>query len=244
MGAAILNSVSEFCSVTTEFNRDGEFAVLGKGACLCVSLGNVLGPPRRMDIKTQHQTDHACSGGCVKGNTQTVSLDLGTGQAEWFACTDGTAVGINFAIPSLFKPIVEWADINNMELNQEKFQLLHHGKIVDLKLPYTLPSGQLLQGATSFKSKQSKDLSLPRYRAFVISATGIASDASRCTPCSDGGKALYNVVPPNIKSLTTLTTFKPALDVFLNSFPDTPPTPGYTGQNRNSVLEWAGSNYL
>ncbi|CAL8404361.1 unnamed protein product [Boreogadus saida] len=148
-----------------------------------------------------------------------------------------------------------------MELNQEKFQLLHHGKIVDLKLPYTLPSGQLLQGsddvkdlgvyvdtnltcATSFKSKQSKDLSLPRYRAFVISATGIASDASRCTPCSDGGKALYNVVPPNIKSLTTLTTFKPALDVFLNSFPDTPPTPGYTGQNRNSVLEWAGSNYL
>ncbi|CAL8330271.1 unnamed protein product [Boreogadus saida] len=93
--------------------------------------------------------------------------------------------------------------------------------------------------ATSFKSKQSKDLSLPRYRAFVISATGIASDASRCTPCSDGGKALYNVVPPNIKSLTTVTTFKPALDVFLNSFPDTPPTPGYTGQNRNSVLEWA-----
>ena len=53
MGAAILNSVSEFCSVTTEFNRDGEIAVRGKGACLCVSLGNVLGPPRQMDIKTQ-----------------------------------------------------------------------------------------------------------------------------------------------------------------------------------------------
>ncbi|CAL8288046.1 unnamed protein product [Arctogadus glacialis] len=54
MGAAILNSVSEFRSVTTEFNRDREIAVRGKGACLCVSLGNVLGPPRRMDIKT-HQ---------------------------------------------------------------------------------------------------------------------------------------------------------------------------------------------
>ena len=35
---------------------------------------------------------------------QTVSLDLGTGQAEWFACTDGTAVGINFAVLLLFKP--------------------------------------------------------------------------------------------------------------------------------------------
>ncbi|CAL8286221.1 unnamed protein product [Arctogadus glacialis] len=55
MGAAILNSVSEFRSVTTEFNRDGEIAVRGKGACLCVSLGNVLGPPRRMDIKTHHK---------------------------------------------------------------------------------------------------------------------------------------------------------------------------------------------
>ncbi|CAL8337066.1 unnamed protein product [Boreogadus saida] len=55
MGAAILNSVSEFRSVTTEFNRDGEIAVRGKGACLCVSLGNVLGPPRRMDIKTHQE---------------------------------------------------------------------------------------------------------------------------------------------------------------------------------------------
>ena len=56
--------------------------------------------------------------------------------------------------------------------------------------------------------------------------------------------ALYNVVPPSIKSLLTLTTFKPALDAFLNEFPDTPPTPGYTGQNRNSMLEWAGGTCL
>ena len=43
--------------------------------------------------------------------------------------------------------VVKWADTNNMELNQEKFQLLQHGKIHDLKQPYTLPSGQLLQGS-------------------------------------------------------------------------------------------------
>ena len=34
---------------------------------------------------------------------QTVSLDLGTGQAERFAFTDGTAVGINLASLILFK---------------------------------------------------------------------------------------------------------------------------------------------
>ena len=41
-------------SVTAEFKRDGEIDFRGKGACLCVSLGNVLGAPRRMDIKTHH----------------------------------------------------------------------------------------------------------------------------------------------------------------------------------------------
>jgi len=35
---------------------------------------------------------------------QTVSLDLGTGQAERFAFTDGSAVGSNLALLSLFNP--------------------------------------------------------------------------------------------------------------------------------------------
>ncbi len=53
--------------------------------------------------------------------------------------------------------------------------------------------------------------------------------------------ALYNVVPAVIKSIPTLTKFKAALDRFLHTVPDTPPTPGYTGANGNSLLEWAGS---
>ena len=53
--------------------------------------------------------------------------------------------------------------------------------------------------------------------------------------------ALYNAVPPDIKSIPTLEKFKAALDSFLHSVPDTPPTPGYTGANGNSLLEWAGS---
>ena len=50
--------------------------------------------------------------------------------------------------------------------------------------------------------------------------------------------ALYNVVPSYIKSIPTLAIFKAALDRFLQSVPDTPPTPGYTGMNGNSLLEW------
>ena len=260
-----------------------------------------------------------------------------------------------------------------MELNQEKFQLLHHGKIVDLKLPYTLPSGQPLQGSDDVKdlgvyvdtnltwrthiaTKATKANSMTGWilRTFItrdvstmmlLYKSFVRSHLEYCCPLwsphlqrdiiqieavqrsftakiqglrdlsywdrlrrlslyslqrrrerytiilvwkiehnvlpnnvnlifretsrhgttcirplgnskhssintlrfnsfASRASALYNVVPPNIKSLTTLTTFKPALDVFLNSFPDTPPTPGYTGQNRNSVLEWAGSNCL
>ena len=53
--------------------------------------------------------------------------------------------------------------------------------------------------------------------------------------------ALYNVVPQHIKAIPTLQRFKAELDKFIQSFPDTPPTPGYLGANRNSLLEWAGS---
>ena len=57
---------------------------------------------------------------------------------------------------------------------------------------------------------------------------------------SSTAAALYNAVPSEIKSIPTLTKFKAALDSFIQKFPDTPPTPGYTGANRNSLLEWAG----
>ena len=44
---------------------------------------------------------------------------------------------------------------------------------------------------------------------------------------------LFNVVPKNIKSIPTSERFKAALDKFIQAFPDTPPTPGYLGANRN-----------
>ena len=52
--------------------------------------------------------------------------------------------------------------------------------------------------------------------------------------------ALYNVVPPAIKSLLTLTSFKPALDAFLNEFPDTPLTPVLGTLDRTGSQCWSG----
>ena len=59
---------------------------------------------------------------------------------------------------------------------------------------------------------------------------------------SSSASALFNVLPKDIKSIKTLNEFKAALDCYIQSFPDTPPTPGYTAANGNSLVEWAGSS--
>ena len=57
------------------------------------------------------------------------------------------------------------------------------------------------------------------------------------------GPAIFNVIPREIKELTSLDLFKNHLDKFLSTFPDLPPTHGYPSLNRNSILEWAAGNY-
>ena len=59
---------------------------------------------------------------------------------------------------------------------------------------------------------------------------------------TSSASAMYNILPKDIKSIPTLNEFKAALDSFIQSFPDTPPTPGYIAANGNSLVEWAGSS--
>ena len=49
---------------------------------------------------------------------------------------------------------------------------------------------------------------------------------------------LWNLLPAKVNSQTALEPFKVALGIFLKSFPDTPPTDGYTSATNNSLLEW------
>ena len=49
---------------------------------------------------------------------------------------------------------------------------------------------------------------------------------------------LWNLLPKAVSELTELAPFKVALRNFLKTFPDTPPTKGYTAVNNNSLLEW------
>ena len=56
------------------------------------------------------------------------------------------------------------------------------------------------------------------------------------------GPMRFNRMPRMMKESATLAAFKTSLDDYLMKIPDTPPTPGYTPANSNSLLDWVNTN--
>ena len=52
------------------------------------------------------------------------------------------------------------------------------------------------------------------------------------------GPRLWNCIPPDLRKISTLDSFKHHLTDFLLSVPDKPPIRSYTSPNSNSILEW------
>ena len=50
---------------------------------------------------------------------------------------------------------------------------------------------------------------------------------------------LWNLLPKDINTINFLNEFKGGLGRYLRKIPDTPPVPGYTAVNRNSLLDWS-----
>ena len=55
---------------------------------------------------------------------------------------------------------------------------------------------------------------------------------------------LFNVLPPEIRSIKVLHSFKVGHNRFLEQFPDTPPVTGYTPMNNNSLLSWRRTHMM
>ena len=49
------------------------------------------------------------------------------------------------------KAVLQWTEDNSMKFNADKFQLLQHGNDQNLKQPYILPDGQILEGSTAVR---------------------------------------------------------------------------------------------
>ena len=49
---------------------------------------------------------------------------------------------------------------------------------------------------------------------------------------------LWNMLPKHVNTADSLDAFKRVLGYYLKKITDTPPVPGYTAANRNSLLDW------
>ena len=122
-------------------------------------------------------------------------------------------------------------DILSLQRRRERYQIIHIWKISQGLIPNDLKLEFYETSRYGLKCKRPKYNQRHRY----ISTLKFNSFTSN-------GPALFNIVPVQVKKSQTLNTFKSRLQTFLTSFPDTPPTPNYIAQNKNSLLEWAASS--
>ena len=118
--------------------------------------------------------------------------------------------------------------IMSLQRRRERYTIIHTWKIASGAAPNDI--GMI------FNTNQRRGL-----KAIVPSLyPGAQRSVSTHYHNSFGVKAafLWNILPKSVNEKSTLDSFKVALGKFLESFPDTPPTTGYTAVNSNSLLEW------
>ena len=129
-----------------------------------------------------------------------------------------------------------WERLKNLNLyslqrRRERYMLIliwkiYHGIIPNsIGINFQLSERRGITCVRPLGESRYKSINSMRFHSFSSSAT-----------------ALFNTVPKEIKSIPLLTQFKAQLDRFIQKFPDTPPTPGYTAANGNSIVEWASSS--
>ena len=119
-------------------------------------------------------------------------------------------------------------DLMLLQRRRERYIIIHMWKILHYKCPnniniqFCAPSRLGTKAVIPGISKSSSQRNQTRY------------DASFAVM----GPRLWNIFPGNLHSIDSLQRFKMNLKVFLKTFPDEPPVPGYICRNGNSLLEW------
>ena len=125
---------------------------------------------------------------------------------------------------------LEKLNLYSLQRRRERFIIIHMWKILNNLVPNDIgvafiPNDRL--GPTCYRMPYKSSwqhLNTLRYNSFISK-----------------GSALFNILPKEIKLVDSMLLFKSSLDVFLRKYPDTPPTPGYTPSNSNSLLDWSKS---
>ena len=123
-------------------------------------------------------------------------------------------------------------DLMSLQRRRERYILIHAWKIINKLSP-----NDLCLEINTNKRLGTKLI----YPALKKKSTAAASTTY---DCSFAVKAvqLWNILPKDINTATTLESFKTKLGGFLKTIPDNPPTVGYSTPNGNSLVDWKGDN--
>ena len=121
----------------------------------------------------------------------------------------------------------------SMQRRRERYQIIHIWKISQGLIPNDLNLQFYETSRFGLKCKRPQ-FNQKRRRISNIKFNSFTSN----------GPALFNCIPPSIKSAKSLNSFKNKLQLYLKSFPDTPPTPNYIAPNHNSLLEWVSGSWI
>ena len=116
----------------------------------------------------------------------------------------------------------------SLQRRRERFCIIHMWKILNNLSPNDLQ----LEFTTS--ARNGIKVKIPPIDRDALQSAQTLFDHS----FSINAAKLWNILPKEVSELVKLDPFKVRLGAFLESFPDTPPTTGYTTANNNSLLEW------
>ena len=116
----------------------------------------------------------------------------------------------------------------SLQRRRERYIIIHTWKIAngeapnDINMMFKTNNRRGLKAVTpSLYPKAQSSVSTHYHNSFGVKAA-----------------RLWNLLPKRVNQKDTLASFKASLGEFLESFPDTPPTSGYTAVNNNSLVQW------
>ena len=124
-------------------------------------------------------------------------------------------------------------DLLSLQRRRERYVILHIWKIINGFAPNDISVVHYEHIRLGIKCR------IPNLLNAAPRSTKTAYDNSFAVR----GPKLWNILPREINTITSLDPFKRRLTAFIkDSFPDKPPVHGYSCSNSNSLVDWAGAS--
>ena len=124
---------------------------------------------------------------------------------------------------------LEKLKILSLQRRRERYSIIHIWKMLNNQAPNNIN----IQSYST--ARQGIKIRLPPFN--TKAQTSVASDYENSFKIN--AARLWNLLPKQINTVTSINSFKAELGGFIEKYPDTPPTTGYSAVNRNSLVDWS-----